>query len=149
MARAITSAHSRTASARSRTLGPALKRSRLRHLLRGPDGISVTILLGPDSDVGRALARGDDTEAHTLLAWWQRTLPGAVALEVLVGVLDHDDRGVHHRADGDGDAAEAHDVRVQPHPLHRHHRDEDAHRKHHDRHQRAAQVQQEIGRAHV
>ena len=35
-----------------------------------------------------------------------------VALEVLVGVLDHDDDGVDHRADGDGDAAERHDVRA-------------------------------------
>jgi hypothetical protein len=32
---------------------------------------------------------------------------------VLVGVLDHDDRGVHHGADGDGDPAERHDVRVE------------------------------------
>ena len=32
------------------------------------------------------------------------------ALEVLVHVLDHHDRRVDHRADGDGDAAERHDV---------------------------------------
>jgi hypothetical protein len=28
------------------------------------------------------------------------------AFEVLVGVLDHDDRRIDHRADGDGDAAQ-------------------------------------------
>ena len=44
-------------------------------------------------------------------------LPG-VALQVLVRVLDHDDGGVDHRADGDGDAAERHDVGVDPLPAH-------------------------------
>ena len=39
-----------------------------------------------------------------------RGLPGGRALQMLVRVLDHDDRGVDHGADGDGDAAEAHDV---------------------------------------
>ena len=36
-------------------------------------------------------------------------LPG---LDLLVRVLDHHDGRVHHRADGDGDAAERHDVGV-------------------------------------
>ena len=40
------------------------------------------------------------------------------ALEMLVGVLDHDDRGVDHGADGDGDAAEAHDVGAQAQQVH-------------------------------
>ena len=35
-----------------------------------------------------------------------------VAFQMLVGVFDHDDDRVHHRADGDGDAAERHDVRA-------------------------------------
>ena len=46
-----------------------------------------------------------------------RFLP-AVVLDVLVGVFDHDDGGVHHDADGDGDAAQAHDVGVDTLPLH-------------------------------
>jgi hypothetical protein len=40
-------------------------------------------------------------------------LAGWRALQPLVGVLDHDDGSVHHRTDGDGDAAEAHDVGAQ------------------------------------
>ena len=66
-----------------------------------------------------------------------------IAGEVLVGVLDHDDGGIHHRADGDGDAAEGHDVDVQP--LGRHHDEcaEDADGQRDDRHQRAAHVKQE------
>ena len=38
-----------------------------------------------------------------------RGLPGS-ALQVLVRILDHDNRGIDHGADGDRDAAEAHDV---------------------------------------
>ena len=48
-----------------------------------------------------------------------RLRPGVV-LEMLVGVLDHDDRGVDHRADGDRDAAQAHDVRAETDVPHRH-----------------------------
>ena len=37
--------------------------------------------------------------------------PAAAALlQLLVGLLDDDDGGVHELADGDGDAAERHDV---------------------------------------
>ena len=39
--------------------------------------------------------------------------PRPSSLELLVDVLDHDDGGVDHGADGDGDAAERHDVRGQ------------------------------------
>ena len=38
---------------------------------------------------------------------FSRGVIGGRPLQVLVGVLDHDDRRVDHRADGDGDAAEA------------------------------------------
>ena len=41
--------------------------------------------------------------------------PGRLpVLQLLVGVLDHDDRGVDERSDGDGDAPERHDVRADP-----------------------------------
>jgi hypothetical protein len=39
-------------------------------------------------------------------------------LELLVSVLDHDDRGVDHRADRDRDAAERHDVGVDALVVH-------------------------------
>ena len=35
--------------------------------------------------------------------------------QFLVGVLDHDDRRIDHRANGDGDAAQRHDVGRQVH----------------------------------
>ena len=41
------------------------------------------------------------------------------AVEMLVGVLDHHDRAVDHDADGDRDAAEAHDVGVEVQQMHR------------------------------
>ena len=31
-------------------------------------------------------------------------------LQVLVGIFDHDDDGIHHRADGNGNAAQRHDI---------------------------------------
>ena len=42
----------------------------------------------------------------------------AIALDVLVRVLDHDDDRIDHRADGDRDAAERHDVRADALPVH-------------------------------
>ena len=67
----------------------------------------------------------------------------AVPLQVPVGVLDDHDRRVHHGADGDGDAAERHDV--GPDALHVHHDESDQHREREGDHrdQRGAQVQQE------
>ena len=62
---------------------------------------------------------------------------------MLVGVLDHDDGGVDHGTDGDGDAAEAHDVGAEAERLHRRERHQDADGQHDDRHKGAAQMQQE------
>ena len=70
-------------------------------------------------------------------------LSGLRPFEVLVGVLDHDDRRVHHGADRDRDAAEAHDVGAEAQQLHGAERHQHADRQHQDRHQRAANVQQE------
>ena len=50
------------------------------------------------------------TSAAASISTSTRGLSGRGALQMLVGVLDHHDGGVDHRADGDGDAAEAHDV---------------------------------------
>ena len=62
---------------------------------------------------------------------------------MLVRVLDHDDGGVDHGADGDGDAAEAHDVGAQAQQLHAEIGDQHAERQRDDGDQRAAHVQQE------
>jgi hypothetical protein len=64
-------------------------------------------------------------------------------LEMLVDVLDHHDRGVDHRADGDRDAAERHDVRVHALLVHHDERREHAERQRHDDDQRRTHVQQE------
>ena len=52
---------------------------------------------GPDLD------RGLDQHFHSRLIWGRTLKP-------LMRVLDHDDGGVHHGADGNGDASEAHYV---------------------------------------
>ena len=59
------------------------------------------------------------------------------------GVFDKHDGGIHHRADGDGDAAQRHDVRG--HPLKRHDEERTQHPqgKRDDRHQRRAHMQEE------
>ena len=67
-------------------------------------------------------------------------------LQMLVGVLDHDDGRVDHRADGDGDAAEAHDVGAEAERLHGGEGHQDADRQHEDGDQRAADMQQEHDR---
>src|SRR6266516_2502373 len=62
---------------------------------------------------------------------------------MLVSVFDHDDRRIDHRADRDRDAAEAHDIGAEAEQLHGAERHQDTDRQHQDRHQRAAEVQQE------
>ncbi|MDJ0378186.1 DNA polymerase III subunit alpha [Cryobacterium sp. PH31-L1] len=61
--------------------GPSISRARLADLA----GLaSLTVLLGPDSDVGLAIGRRDNTDAAARLAHWQRALPeGAVVLEIV------------------------------------------------------------------
>ena len=82
------------------------------------------------------LACGIDQDLHARLA---RFGP----LQMLVGILDHDDGGIDHGAHGDGYTAEAHDVGAKPNGLHAGEGDEDADRKHQDGHERASQVKQE------
>jgi hypothetical protein len=65
-----------------------------------------------------------------------------MVLHVLVGILDHDDGTVHHGADGDGDAAQAHDVGVDPLTMHDDKADQDTHRQCKNNHQRAAEVKE-------
>jgi hypothetical protein len=62
---------------------------------------------------------------------------------VLVRVLDHHDGRVDHRADGDRDAAQAHQVGVHAQQAHGDEGDQHADRQHQDGHQRAAHMHQE------
>ncbi|HHU09963.1 MAG TPA: DNA polymerase III subunit alpha [Intrasporangiaceae bacterium] len=44
---------------------------------------ALVVLLGPDSDVGRAVRHRRDREARELLDQWRAALPGAVVLEIV------------------------------------------------------------------
>ena len=63
-------------------------------------------------------------------------------LEMLVGVLDHDDDGIHHGTDGDGDAAEGHDVGADALAVHHQQGHQHGHGQDKDGHQRAPEMQQ-------
>lgn len=78
MARTITATHAKRGNQH-----PTLKRDRLAGLLRGPDGIAVTILLGPDSDVGRYIARKEYSRAQATLEWWKENFPHAIRVEIV------------------------------------------------------------------
>ena len=58
-------------------------------------------------------------------------------------VLHHDDGGVDHGSDRYGDAAQRHDVRGEPHVLHRDERKQDRDGQQQGGDQRGAEVQQE------
>jgi hypothetical protein len=62
-------------------------------------------------------------------------------IQMLVRVLDHDDRAVDHHADGDRDAAQAHDVGVDAEQVHHQQADEHAAGNDEDGDQFAAGVQ--------
>jgi hypothetical protein len=65
------------------------------------------------------------------------------ALDLLVGILDHDDGCIDHRADGDGDAAQGHDVGVHPLEPHHNKRRQHAERQREDRDQRRSDMPEE------
>ena len=97
---------------------------------------------------------GDDEQGEEegwphLAAGRQHDLParstGRRPLQMLVGVLHHDDARIHHGADGDGDASQTHDVGVDPQPPHADKGRQHSHRQHQDRHQSAAQMEQKQG----
>src|SRR6266446_7868897 len=62
---------------------------------------------------------------------------------MLVGILDHDDRGIDHRADGNGDTTEAHDVRAQTQHVHAEVGDQHSDRQRDDGDQRTTHMQEE------
>src|SRR3546814_8528613 len=59
------------------------------------------------------------------------------------GILDHDDGRIDHRADGDGDAAQRHDVGVHPLEPHDDERGQHTERQGYDRDQRRTDVPEE------
>ncbi|MGO4782919.1 DNA polymerase III subunit alpha [Cryobacterium sp. W22_MBD10_FK3] len=79
LCRAVSSAHETTV--RLSGHAPSIPRSRLAQLA----GLnSLTVLLGPASDVGRAVQRRDNPSARAALADWQRLMPArSLALEVV------------------------------------------------------------------
>ena len=79
LCRAVSSAHETTVRLPGR--GPSIPRSRLAQLA----GLnSLTVLLGPTSNVGLAVERRDTATARTALADWVRLLPPrSLAIEVV------------------------------------------------------------------
>ena len=66
-----------------RTHRAELATKRFAPFLLGEHEVLGTVLLGPHSDVGRALAAGRADEAQRRLVAWQRRLPGAIAIEIV------------------------------------------------------------------
>ncbi|UKF30677.1 DNA polymerase III subunit alpha [Clavibacter phaseoli] len=84
LSRLISASHGRgTARSTARSAQAGIARSRPPAFLLGEEGPVGTVMLGPDSDVGRAVAAGDHALASRHLAEWARLLPGAVVVEVV------------------------------------------------------------------
>ncbi len=105
LARTITATHAKRGKQQ-----PTLRRDRLAGLLRGPEGISVVVLLGPDSDVGVYLSRGDNARAQAALEWWKQTLPQAIRVEVVCHYTEPGSAGSLRHAAHALELAEACDV---------------------------------------
>lgn len=82
----VSAAHQPFGGQKRHTVG--LRRSELIGLLRPRDAssrASVTVLLGPDSDLGQSILHGSKAEARELLLRWREALPlpGLLALEIV------------------------------------------------------------------
>lgn len=62
---------------------PLLQARHVVSFLRTAENPECTVLLSPESDVGRAIERGDSTLARQLLRQWRALLGSALRLEVL------------------------------------------------------------------
>lgn len=90
LCRLISAAHSprRSTGARGGLARPSnevgITKNRPNAFLLDENGRPLgTVLLGPDSDVGQAVAAGKLARARELLQEWKKTLPGAIAIEVV------------------------------------------------------------------
>ena len=89
LVRLISSAHSSARRGSKRTPHGTANRTawvdpkRPGLFLTGESGTTGTVLLGPGSDVGRAVLVDDHAGAQRLLAGWQQRLPGGVAVEIV------------------------------------------------------------------
>ena len=82
LCRLVSEAHADVdAHAEHRRGRPVTSRERIASWGREAD--ALVVLLGPDSDVGRAVLARRDREARERLARWRRSLPGAVVVEVV------------------------------------------------------------------
>jgi error-prone DNA polymerase len=83
LCRLVTDTHLRGERGRPVTT-PGLVAARCGAVAAGDDPSPLVVLLGPDSDVGRALLARRPDRARALLAAWQRLLPAdALAIEVV------------------------------------------------------------------
>ena len=80
LCRIVSEAHAE-ALARDDRGRPVTSRAGIEQWGRQAD--ALVVLLGPDSDVGRAVLHRRDREAEERLARWRRSLPGAVVVEVV------------------------------------------------------------------
>ena len=78
-----------------------------------------------EEDRAADLLRGGEGDAPRFVAGERAGEFGFLLLAVAEDVFGHHDRGVHEHADGDGDAGERHDVRLDAELLHQNKRDED------------------------
>ncbi|MDO5493595.1 MAG: DNA polymerase III subunit alpha [Nesterenkonia sp.] len=88
LVRLVSAAHSPRRRGGRRLSGTAHRSAwvevgRLEGFLAGEEGPTATVLLGPSSDVGRAVLAGERSRARQLLQRWRRLLPGGVVVEVV------------------------------------------------------------------
>ena len=107
-------------------------------------GIPVRLADVARVQVGPEMRRGLADHAPAFLARERcgrvSVMPG---LDPLVRVLYHHHRGVHHRADRDGDAAQRHDVGVHALEIHDNERGQDSERQRNDGDERRTQMEKE------
>ncbi|GAA4666174.1 DNA polymerase III subunit alpha [Frondihabitans cladoniiphilus] len=101
LCRLISAAHGRATRKVSGSANSVatIGRSRVKAFLMSDDGATGTVLLGPDSDVGRAVAAGRHHEAVRLLEHWRAMIPGGVVVEVVCHLTEPgESRSLRHAA---------------------------------------------------
>lgn len=101
LCRLISAAHGRATRKISGSANSVatISKPRIRAFLWGEDGATGTVLLGPDSDVGRMVARGEYAQAAALLADWTTMIPNGVVIEVVCHFTEPgESRSLRHAA---------------------------------------------------